>query len=75
MGKRREDGTWESGCLEKLQPGEPFFVLRAQDMLAPFVVRYWAEVARLEGIPEEKYIEALATADEMEKWPHRKMPD
>lgn len=75
MGKRNDDGTWHDNCLEKLHPGEPFFVLRAQDQLAPRTIRAWARDARQHGLPNEKYKEALQTANEMELWPNRKMPD
>lgn len=75
MGKRLEDGSWKDACLDKLKPGEPFFVLRAQDKLAPTLVRDWALMAKLNGAPDEKILEAQETAAEMENWPNRKFPD
>ena len=68
MGRRKEDGTWEDSCLEKLKPGEPFFVLRAQDLLAPEIVREWATRAHTAGTPREKVIEAFETSKRMEEW-------
>jgi hypothetical protein len=75
MGRRNDDGTWQDSCLAKLKPGEPFFVLRAQDILASAGVRVWAARAKASGTPEHKVIEAIRTADEMEKWEPRKYPD
>ena len=71
-------------CLQKVSNEEPIFVLRAQDMLAPGLVRDWALLARARGMKpdgtvslalEVKLQEALALADQMEKWPRRKYPD
>lgn len=63
-------------CYAKLVPGEPFFVLRGQDVFAPALVRMWAEKVVLAGpVDKEKIGIALATADAMEAWPNRKIPD
>lgn len=62
-------------CLQKAGDEEPIFVLRAQDILAPYCVRYWAERAIYEGVPANKIDEALELADKMEEWPNRKIPD
>jgi len=62
-------------CLEKAADDEPIFVLRAQDMLAPGTVRFWAERAAANGCPPEKVQEAYALAERMEQWPTRKTPD
>lgn len=70
MGYKPTDVT-----LSKVSDDEPIFVLRAQDKLAPMVVRYWAELAEAEGTPAEKVDEAVAHADVMEAWPTRKVPD
>jgi hypothetical protein len=75
MGYRNEDGTWHDRCLEKVHPNEPIFVLRAQDKLAPALVRAWADLARLHGCPPSKVSEAHKTADAMEVWQVRKFPD
>ena len=75
MGYRNEDGTWHDSCLDKVKPGEPIFVLRAQDKLAPRLVRLWAEMARDADCPSDKIAEAFITAGEMEAWPDRKFPD
>lgn len=62
-------------CLAKVQPGEPIFVLRGQDLLAPLLVREWASLAELRGCAPEKVAEARECAAAMERWPTRKYPD
>jgi len=75
MGMKREDGTIDDACLDHVQPGEPFFVLRAQDKLSAHLVRLWAELALDHGLPLEKYGEALRTAEAMGRWSPRRYPD
>jgi hypothetical protein len=65
----------ESGCFAKAADDEPVFVLRAQDALAPDLVREWANRAEGYGCPAEKTAGARQLADQMEAWPNRKMPD
>ena len=62
-------------CADKAADDEPIFTLRAQDKLAPMVVRYWAELAEDAGSPAAKVEEALRCADEMDAWPTKKVPD
>lgn len=65
-----------TSCLNKAQPGEPVFVLRANDDIASGIVRTWAEryVASKGGLRNmtdkqiEKYFEALKLADSMDSW-------
>ena len=65
-----------SGCIAKAADDEPVFVLRAQDKLAPDLVREWAHQAGLFlGAQHPKVIESLKLADLMEQWPTRKYPD
>jgi hypothetical protein len=72
-----------AGCLAKTANGEPIFVLRAQDIFAPEVVRTWAKlfaIVKTVGGPQPldwyaKYQEALGVAAAMETWPTRKIPD
>lgn len=64
------------GCLGKAHPDEPVFVLRGQDVHAPYAVRQWAEAAAIMlGNAHPKVMEALRCADAMEKWPTQKLPD
>jgi hypothetical protein len=55
-------------CLQKAGESEPIFVLRAQDQLAPLVVRAWAKLAHQAGVPRAKIQEAHALADAMDAW-------
>lgn len=75
MGQKAADGTFVCRCLDNVQPGEPFFVLRGQDLLAPYIVMMYANLMRLLGRPTEKILGAEAVAKMMEAWPNRKMPD
>lgn len=61
--------------LAKVGTNEPIFVLRAQDVFAPDLVWWWAQLAALGGASQEKIKEAYACADAMRKWPTRKRPD
>lgn len=64
-----------AGCFASAADDEPVFVLRAQDMVAPEVVREWVRLAKAYGCPESKLRRARDTADAMERWPNRKHPD
>lgn len=78
MGTRSEDGTLKDACLDKIKVGEPFFVLRGQDVIASWAVRQWANQAQANGTPQGKIDEAMACAVRMEEWAHRhngKVPD
>lgn len=75
MGFKREDGTFEDTCLDKVKPGETIFVLRAQDKLAPALVRRWAEEAVQHGCDPAKVLEAGDISRAMERWENRKFPD
>ena len=61
--------------LDKISDDEPIFVLRAQDLLAPMIIRLWAEAAQHLGISDERYNEAIDAVEQMESWPTRKFPD
>ncbi len=79
MGTKAEETAHDAtGCLAKAAADEPLFVLRAQDELAPTVVRIWVQLAKRENVPEAKLTEAMGLADWMEDWqatnPH-KVPD
>lgn len=64
-----------SVALGKAADDEPIFVLRAQDALAPEVIRYWAERAEQAGCGPAKVREAQEIARAMERWPARRNPD
>lgn len=61
-------------CYDKAAMDEPLFVLRAQDNLAPLLVRMWAAMADLGGTKPEIVAEARRCADQMEAWPYHKHP-
>lgn len=68
------------GCFSRVDLDEPVFVLRAQDKLAPAMVRIWAELADLSGVAPAKTDEAKSLSYEMEEWQaenprHVKIPD
>jgi hypothetical protein len=78
LGHKTLSGALIDSCLAKVKPGEPFFTLRAQDLLAPWAVRQWAARAQENGTPQEKIDAALALAAEMEEWARKnsaKVPD
>ncbi len=69
-------------CIGKLKPGEPYFVLRGQDVIASTLVEEWAR--HMEGyygatldldLVREKVASAHALARAMLAWPERKWPD
>lgn len=84
MGTKAEELHW-TGCFAKAADDEPLFVLRAQDVLAPDVVRQWADGLHTVrcGYADHsrfdctlpKVVEARALARKMEAWPTRKLPD
>ena len=58
---------------------EPVFLLRANDMLAPAVIRQWASNAMANGVSRRMVDAALDQAKAMEAWAvahgGRKVPD
>lgn len=71
MGTKENPGQID--CYRGAAPDEPIFVLRANDELAPIVVRVWAELYK--GLKKEmtekqalKFSEAHTCAAAMEKW-------
>ena len=62
--------------LQQMDPEEPVFVLRGQDILAPETVEFWATLAEKHDVsPSRKVREAREWADEMAAWTPRKLPD
>jgi len=67
-------------CLTQAADDEPLFVLRANDELAPLIVRFWAREYAMKidadgddyGRRLAKYREALDIADEMQRWHAKK---
>jgi hypothetical protein len=61
--------------LKAMPADEPVFVLRAQDVLAPRTVEFWAEGAEQAGVRSGKVAGARECAVDMAAWPTRKQPD
>lgn len=55
--------------------GEPVFLLRGQDRLAPWLVALYGVLVRLSGGDKEIARRSLAQARAMRAWPRRKWPD
>lgn len=73
---KKDEMSDPNSCLNKAAEDEPVFVLRAQDLTAPEVIREWVARASAYGmISKEKSDDALAVAALMEMWPHRRFPD
>lgn len=62
-------------CYDKADPDEPLFVLRAQDLLAPVLVRAWAFMASQFGVNSNKVEDAKSVAKQMIGWRNRRLPD
>lgn len=63
------------GCFERARAlGEPTFTLRAQDVSAPSLVRRWVH-QNAATCPPGKLADALACAQAMDAWPHKKAAD
>jgi len=73
MSTKNRPGRYD--CYAKLDPDEPYFVLRGQDAEAAELVETWAMRAKRAGCPNDKVNEAMDTADEMRRWHTRKNPD
>lgn len=66
--KKHDEFENPGSCLNKAQDDEPIFVLRANDPLAPMVVRLWADAAHVMGISKVKVHEAQMLSLQMEEW-------
>ena len=64
-----------NGTLRRIPKDEPVFLLRAQDMFAADTVRFWALQVSARGGDPAIVNMAHAHANEMERWPVKKMPD
>ena len=72
MGTKNNPGKFD--CYANLEADEPYFLLRANDPIAPHLVRLWAVMYRLlKGAPlnwrqHDKALEAEDCAKNMEQW-------
>ena len=58
----------------KIPEDEPVFLFRAQDKLAEWAIRYYADMCEKNGAPEIA-AKARAHANLMRAWPTKKVPD
>lgn len=59
----------------KMDPDEPVFVLRAQDVTAAHFVYEWAKMAAHMNVDHKKVEEANNCANYMVTWKTKKVPD
>lgn len=71
----KNDRHGNHAMLAKMDPAEPFFVLRGQDALAATLVKEWADRADAAGVPRDKIDNARQCARAMKNWPTKKIPD
>lgn len=75
----KNDALTKPGCLSKAADDEPVFILRGQDATMSKMLRHWAHlVTEANGGPNEKTVEAIVFADEVEQWQrshYHKIPD
>jgi len=64
----KEDGT-------RIPEDEPVFVLRAQDILAPIAVRFYADLVQGATDDFRAAAQIRNVASLMAGWPTRKLPD
>lgn len=78
MKHAREDYNRIQDPEGKIPENEPVFLIRAQDVTAPAVVRYWALRAREMGAAKNITETAYAQAEAMVQWQREhgiKIPD
>lgn len=54
--------------LRSVRPGEPVFILRAQDKIAPDVIDAWLDMAAHHDAPSEKLDDAERILAEFREW-------
>lgn len=70
MGTKLQPGKFD--CYDNAEPDEPMFILLARDLMAPALVRLWADLrAHAAGNPS-KVAEARSCAAAMDVWRNQK---
>jgi hypothetical protein len=64
-----------NGRVRHIPKNEPVFLIRAQDVCSEKIVRMWADMAKSEGADQDIVDAARQLADQMAKWPKKKIPD
>ena len=57
-----------TSTAKEFHPGEPVFVLRATDPLAPQAIRNYAHGCEINGCSKEHVEQCLEQANRMEQW-------
>lgn len=68
MKHAREDYNRIQDPAGLIPEDEPVFLIRAQDMIAPFIVQLWAVKNKMSGGDPELTKLALEHAEKMEQW-------
>lgn len=63
------------GCLGRAPDDCPVFVLVGKDIIADDCVEHWIALARIQGTPSDKLLDAGQVAEEMRQYKNRKVPD
>ncbi len=71
----REDYNRIQDPAGKIPENEPVFLMRAQDVTAARVLRYWAEENQARGGDPQLIERALTHADLMDAWNTKKVAD
>jgi hypothetical protein len=66
MGTKNNPGEFD--CYAKLEPDEPYFLVKSTDPLAPVIVELWALLAELHSGGGRKVEEARQCAHAMRAW-------
>lgn len=67
----REDYNRIQDPENKIPEEEPVFIVRAQDVCAPDVMRFWAALHLSIGGDKKMYIQMMAHAKLAEEWQHK----
>lgn len=76
MSTKTENILDPNSCWNRAEPGEPVFILRANDPVAPANIILWAQqylsskggYYRMSPAQVEKYNSAMNTAEAMKQW-------
>jgi hypothetical protein len=66
--------------LKNLEPGEPYFVFRAQDILSTMVLNYYAKLLEEYSPGQDQIVSVVKCANDFRAWQHEnpnkvKLPD
>lgn len=75
MKHARKDYNDLAALDRKIPKDEPVFLIRGQDLLAPGVLRHYADEAKRAGVDPRIARSVRAQAKRMEAWRKHKLPD